>query len=234
MAHQSENLPTAPPAFIVFDLDGTVVDSADGIVWSFEATLRDFDRPIDRSVLATLIGPPLHDSFSRLGFGPDLLGDALNRYRAHYGEEGVYRCRLYDGVPALLDTIGVRGIPALIATAKRVDFASRMLESLGVAEYFAVVAGAALDGRRSPKADIVSEALTKFAPASPRGWMVGDRHFDMEAARSNRLLGGGATWGYGTVAELRESGATWLIDEPSALGRLVDDLFTRSPPRDRP
>ncbi len=221
------------PAFIVFDLDGTIVDSAEGIVSSFEATLGDFGRSVERSQLVTLIGPPLHDSFLRLGFGPEQLDEVLARYRTHYGRDGVTRCRLYDGVPELLDRVAARDVPMSIATAKRADFAAQILDALGLAQYFAVVVGAAVDGRRSAKASIVAQAITDLSPKSPRGWMVGDRRYDVEAAHANHLLAFGVTWGYGTVGELRDAGADRLFNRPSELNALLDHLAVRSRQRDR-
>lgn len=215
-----------PPSFVLFDLDGTVIDSADGIIWSFEATLRDFGRTADRALLGTLIGPPLDDSFTRLGFAPDQLTEVLARYRNHYGREGVTRCHLYDGVVQLLDTIHSFGVPMAIATAKRVDFAQRIVDELGLGPYFPVVAGASLDGRLTSKDVIVSEAISKLPTGVTAGWMIGDRRFDILAARSFDLISIGVRWGYGTAEELRDAGATWMVDRPSDLGRLVVESFS--------
>ncbi len=223
-----------PPPFIVFDLDGTVIDSAEGIIWSFEATLRDFGRTADRTLLGTLIGPPLDESFTRLGIAPDELDEVLSRYRIHYGRDGVTRYRLYDDVVPLLDTIQSFDVPMAIATAKRVDFAQRIVDERGLGAYFPVVAGASLDGRLTTKDVIVSEALSKLPPGRDGGWMVGDRRFDVVAARSLNLVSIGVRWGYGTAEELRDAGAAWMVERPSDLRRLVSESFAGRTATDGP
>ena len=212
------------PTTLIFDLDGTLVESADGILWSFEATLHDFGRAVDRDLLREFIGPPLDYSFGQLGFGADELPAVLRRYRVHYQNEGVHRCRLYGGVTSLLETLTAHHIALVVATAKRVDFANTILGDLSIANFFTVVAGASLDGRLTSKDVIVGQAMARATAAADGSWMVGDRRFDLEAAHRHGLVGVGATWGYGSVDELNAAGATILVESPRALGELVVDL----------
>ena len=217
----TERLDLLRPSVLLFDLDGTLVDSAEGILWSFEATLRDLGRAVDRSLLRTFIGPPLDYSFGQLGFAGDEMDEALRRYRVHYQREGVHRCRLYDGVATLLGSLAAERVPLVVATAKRVDFANEMLSALSIASFFSVIAGASLDGRLTSKDVIVAEAIARSDAPLDNGWMVGDRRFDLVAAQRHGLVGVGATWGYGSVDELERAGASLLIESPRLLGELV-------------
>ena len=217
------------PSTVLFDLDGTLIDSADGILWSFGATLREFGRPVDETVLRTFIGPPLDYSFSQLGFGPDEMADVLARYRVHYRDEGVRRCHLYDGVTRLLEDIADTPVSMGVATAKRVDFAYQILEDLGIDSFFRVVAGASLDGQLNSKDVIVANALSRMDLDPAGGWLVGDRRFDVAAAKSHGLTSIGVTWGYGAADELRQAGADWLVDHPSDLATLLTGALAHNP-----
>ena len=218
-------LPSPPtltrPSVLLFDLDGTLVDSADGSVWSFEATLRDFDRVVEQSRLRTFIGPPLDYSFAQLGFSAAEMDNVLVRYRDHYQREGVHRCHLYNGVRSLLESLTAQHVPLVVATAKRVDFANDILTAFGIAHHFPVVCGASVDGRLTSKDVIVAEAIARTDAPNTNGWMVGDRRFDVVAAHQHDLSSIGATWGYGSVDELTDAGASVLVDSPQQLGELV-------------
>lgn len=209
------------PSVLLFDLDGTLVDSADGIVWSFEATLRDFDREVDQTRLRTFIGPPLDYSFTQLGFAAAEMDNVLARYRDHYQREGMHRCQLYDGVRSLLESLTAQQVPLVVATAKRVDFANDILATLGIAHHFPVVCGAPVDGHLTSKDVIVAEAIARTDAPHENAWMVGDRRFDVVAAHQHGLTSIGVTWGYGSADELSAAGASVLVDSPRQLGELV-------------
>ena len=209
------------PSVLLFDLDGTLVDSAEGILWSFEETLRDFGRDVDRSRLRAFIGPPLDYSFTQLGFGADEMEGVLARYRVHYEREGVQRCQIYDGIETLLEFLAAQQVPLAVATAKRVDFANQILAALSIAHYFPVVAGASLDGKLTAKDVIVGEAIARIDAPTDNGWMVGDRRFDVAAAHRCGLMSVGATWGYGSADELQRAGASVLVERPHQLVELV-------------
>ena len=209
---------------IVFDLDGTLVDSAPGILASFHLTLGEWSRPADPEVLATLIGPPLHDSFSRLGFAPEEIDTVVARYREHYASVGPAGTTPYAGTHDLLERSHEVATLA-VATAKREDFARRILEEWGLEGYFRTIVGAPVDGRRADKTSLVAAALGREDGRRPVGWMVGDRRFDVEAGRVHGLRTLGVLWGYGSVEELTSAGA-------DALARDVNDavaLLTASP-----
>jgi len=189
-------------------------------LWSFRATLDSLGRSADEEVLRHLIGPPLGESFRLLGIEASRIDDVVARYREFYAERGVYEAHLYDGVAQALEGLSREGVRLAVATAKRVDFARQMLGALGVADYFDAIEGATVDLRVTSKFDIMALAMAGWHRDDPAAtWMVGDRHYDMIAARAHGAGAVGVTWGFGSRVELESAGAQWLIDEP---GQLLD------------
>lgn len=206
------------PSYAIFDLDGTLVDSQEGILHSFHETLRESGMSRNDDELRTLIGPPLDESFAKLGFAGHELDGVLERYRDFYAASGVAMCQLYEGVADMLGRFHSSRIRMAVATAKRVDFARQMLTTLGVAHYFEVIEGASVDGVITSKQEIVAQVLEHFAPADPRDvWMVGDREYDVRASLFHGLIPVGVLWGYGTRAELTASGARVVVAHPREL-----------------
>ena len=206
------------PTHVIFDLDGTLADSSEGILWSFRATLEKIGLDASEDQLRHLIGPPLGDSFRILGVQESDIDQVVAWYREYYAARGVYEARLYDGVDLTLEALTERGVRLGVATAKRVDFAQQMLGAMGVAHLFDEISGASVDLRVTSKFDIMSLVMDQWTWA--RGldvWMVGDRHYDMKAARAHDVSAVGALWGFGRADELRAAGAHWLISRPSEL-----------------
>ena len=201
----------------MFDLDGTIADSQEGILLSLHLTLSHYGRRGDDDDLRSLIGPPLDESFRSMGFGEDELPGVVDHYREIYDREGVDLARPYPGVIDVLTTLRQRGIPLALATAKRVDFAERMLDNFGARGLFDAVAGASLDDSSTSKVEIVTEVRHVYEGVAGGAWMMGDRRHDVEAARVLGLSPVGVLWGYGTRAELESAGARWLVERPQEL-----------------
>lgn len=212
------------PSIAIFDLDGTLVDSQEGILHCFRATLDELGVTRTDEELRELIGPPLNQSFAHLGFAEQELDDVVDRYREFYGAIGVGMCQLYDGVTEMLGRFRASHIRMGVATAKRVDFARQMLESLGVSDFFEVVEGASVDGEITSKRVIVAQVLEHFRPSDPRSvWMVGDREYDVQASIFHGLVPVGVLWGYGSRAELTSSGAQVVVGHPRELLEYEDE-----------
>jgi len=206
------------PTRVLFDLDGTLVDSSPGIFHSFRATLNDLGLTASPEQLRNLIGPPLWHSFALLGVADDALDDAVQRYRAYYEHEGVLAATLYPDMATVLHTLRERGVHLAVATAKRVDFAVTMLTHLGVADLFDRIAGADVGLRQSDKYEIMTDAMAAWPAIDPATcWMVGDRRYDVEGARRHGVQAVGVTWGFGDTAELIDAGATAIVGEPHEL-----------------
>ncbi|HTY27419.1 MAG TPA: HAD-IA family hydrolase [Mycobacterium sp.] len=210
------------PQLVIFDLDGTLTDSADGIVASFRHALGVVGADVPAGDLAArIVGPPMHLTLQGMGLG-DRADDAIAAYRADYTSRGWSMNSLFDGIPQLLADLHAAGVRLAVATSKAEPTALRILEHFGLAEHFDVVAGASVDGSRSSKADVLAHALDQLGPLPDRVVMVGDRAHDVEGAVEHGIDTVVVGWGYGasdftdpevaaaaaahvpTVAELRE------------------------------
>jgi len=190
------------------------MDSSPGILACFRATLNDIGRSASEEQLRSLIGPPLRTSFARLGVPEEDLDAVVERYRGYYATDGVTNATLYPWMADTLAMLKAEGIRLGVATAKRVDFARRMLNDHGVAGHFDTIAGASLDLRITEKYDIMAAVVANWATFDRRRtWMVGDRDYDMNAAAQHGVLPVGVSWGFGSEEELRSSGATAIIAE---------------------
>ena len=203
------------PSLAIFDLDGTLVDSQEGILYSFRATLDELGITGSDDQLKGMIGPPLNESFEKLGFAGEELQNVLDRYRDFYGANGLGMSQLYDGIDEMLRRLRADGVRLAVATAKRVDFAREMLQLLGIADYFEVVQGASESGEITSKNEIVAKVLDHFESPDPHAvWMVGDRQYDVHAALFHDLVPVGVLWGYGSREELLSSGAQIVVSHP--------------------
>jgi phosphoglycolate phosphatase len=206
----------------IFDLDGTLTDSQEGIVASFRHALEAMDLSADDDAIRHQIGPPLVEGFTAFGVSTSQLDFAVSTYRSFFSDTGIYVNRLYEGVEGMLGSIRESGIRLALATSKLTEFAQRILEHFGIAHLFAQVAGSTADGLILTKQSIVADALDRLDHPDPtRVLVVGDRDQDMRAAVAHGLLPIGVTWGYGCESELIQSGALHLVANPAELVRLV-------------
>lgn len=204
-----------PP--VLFDLDGTLVDSGPGITASVAAALAALGRPaLSPARLRAFVGPPLQDSFAALGLDAAGCSAAVGHYRDHYRARGLTQCTVYDGIPALLAQLAAQGRLLAVATSKPEEFARRILEHVGLAGAFAVVSAATLDGQVRHKHQVVARALA--ALPDPRGAvLVGDRAQDVEGARRCGVPCLGAGWGYGEPGELEAARAAAVVGSPAGV-----------------
>lgn len=194
-----------PPRGLLFDLDGTLVESGPGIFASITHTLAAHELPaLSLEAMRSFVGPPLESSFRReLGLDEREALAAAETYRAHYAEHGVLLTTVYPGVEELLRDLRGAGATLTVATTKRTRIARPLLERLGLAELFAAVCGT--DAERTDKRHAVEDALAALADQGvPREQclMVGDRTHDVEGAAVFGLACVGVGWGYGTPEEL--------------------------------
>ncbi|WP_319446368.1 MULTISPECIES: HAD-IA family hydrolase [unclassified Mycobacterium] len=209
---------TVSPDLVIFDLDGTLTDSADGIVSSFRHALGEIGAPVPEGDLSRkLVGPPMHHTLSAMGLG-DRADEAIAAYRADYTTRGWAMNSLFDGIPDLLADLRAAGVRLAVATSKAEPTARRIIEHFGLDQHFEVIAGASVDGVRASKADVVAHALAQLEPIPAVVLMVGDRAHDVEGASAHGIDTVVVEWGYGaddfggpdavksvaTVAELRE------------------------------
>lgn len=202
---------------ILFDLDGTIIDSGQGITNSVSYALEKCGKPVPpRAQLYRFIGPPLMDSFQAFcGFTRAESQAALVHYREYYSQTGIYENEVYEGVPEMLQTLKGMGRTVLLATSKPEEFALRILRHCGLDRFFDRVCGATLDESRTQKADVIAYALEGLPWRGPQAaLMVGDRKYDIEGARAAGLPAVGVTYGYGSRDELVACHARWLAPAP--------------------
>lgn len=209
---------------ILFDLDGTLTDSGEGIINSVKYALRTNGDDIpDESVLLKFIGPPLWESFETFcGFSHEKACGLVELYREYYREKGLFENAVYDGVEKMLSELKAQGKRLAVATSKPEVFSVRILEHFGLAEYFENITGATLDGTRIEKADVIACALECCgADKDSRVLMVGDRKHDILGAHKNNIPCAAVLYGYGTREEFEEYGADYIVKEPSEIAALA-------------
>lgn len=185
------------PQLVIFDLDGTLTDSADGVVASFRHALATIGAKVpDGDLAERVVGPPMHHTLASMGLG-ERADEAISAYRADYTNRGWAMNSVYVGVPELLADLRAAQIRLAVATSKAEPVARRILDHFGLTDHFDVIAGASIDGTRASKADVVAYALSQLGTLPERVLMVGDRAHDVEGAAAHGIATVVVGWGYG-------------------------------------
>ena len=218
---------------ILFDLDGTLVDPKLGIISSVQYALRGLGLPVPPAEeLLGFIGPPLRSSFPTIGVAAADVEQALVLYRENYTGAGgtrppaMYDAEVYSGIADGLDALRRAGCRLIVATSKPHVYARPILREKGLAQYFSAIHGSELDGTRDDKGELIAYILKTERVEPAHALMIGDRKYDIIGAQKNGLRSIGATWGYGTMTELRDAGASALCPKPQGLHRLVLWMLT--------
>ena len=215
---------STPYSCILFDLDGTIVDSAPGITATLAYMFEQLGLPIPTpSELLKYVGPPLLDSFrDYAGFDAEESAAALAIYREKYLNVGAYDATQYPGVGLVLKAVHESPVPMSLATSKPETPATLILEHFNLARYFDVITGASDDEVRSAKKDVVAEALVRLAAMGAdisRPVLVGDREHDVHGAAANDVPTIFVEWGYGSIAE--QAGSVAVVATPEELQTLL-------------
>ncbi len=191
--------------YLFFDLDGTIIDSSEGVCKSFAYALKYYGINVDDlAVLRPVIGPPLKDSFMNLyDFDEDKAIEAVAKYRERYTDVGILECRLYDGVRELLKELAHRGYKLVLATSKPEIFARRIMERYELDGYFHFIAGAQIGGTISNKEDVLGYILQSLNITDVSDClMIGDTKYDLAGAEYFGIDALGVLYGFGTRDEL--------------------------------
>ena len=200
----------ARPQLVLFDLDGTLTDSAEGIVSSFRHALGAIGATVpDGDLASRIVGPSMHHTLRGMGL-EEHADAAIAAYRADYTTRGWAMNSLFDGIPELLADLRTAGVRLAVATSKAEPTAQRIVAHFGLDEHFEVVAGASVDGSRASKADVVAHALAQLEPLPDRVLMVGDRCHDVEGAAEHGIDTVVVGWGYGH-ADFDQAGAVTAL-----------------------
>lgn len=209
---------------ILFDLDGTLVDSGAGVTNSVAYSLKKYGiEAARREELYKFIGPPLHESYQKFyGFSEEEAKNAVEYYREYYRDKGIFEYTVYEGIEDLLKTLSRMGKTLLVATSKPEVFAKEILAHAGLSNYFSHIAGANLDGSRTKKDEVISYALHMANVTDlSKAVMIGDREHDILGAKKAGIDAVGALFGYGTRDELVSAGAKFIAEKASDIAALL-------------
>lgn len=210
--------------FILFDLDGTLTDSKEGIVNCVSYALKHFNIEHSLDELEIFVGPPLKEQFmSFANLSEKDAEEAVRVYRERFAPIGIFENKVYDGVIDMLSRLKDDGKTLAIATSKPYIFAQRIADKYGITPFITLIEGSELDGRNTDKADVIKNAMKALGATSENTVMVGDRMHDCIGAKKNNIEFIGVSYGYAGENELEESGASVIADTPQ---RLYDILST--------
>lgn len=204
---------------LLLDLDGTLTDPAPGILAGVRVALTAMGReiPADNELLS-MIGPPIRVSFRRLLGDEGDVEEGVRLYRAYVAQGGLKEAAVYPGIlEALAELREAYAGRVFICTAKSQPFAEAVAAHFGFSPHLAGVYGAHPDGQFEDKADLIAHMITAVGIDPATAIMVGDRSYDIIAARKNGMAALGVLWGYGSQAELLQAGAQALCAAPHEL-----------------
>lgn len=202
---------------ILFDLDGTLTDSAEGVINCFLPALNHFNLPIPpRAEMTFVVGPPLRDSFLRLGVKEEDVETAVEIYRQRYVPTGMFENAPFPGIAAMLAALKDAGHELYVATSKPEGMATEILEKFRLSGFFDKIYGASMDGSRDTKDKVIAYLLEELGPRD-NYIMIGDTHFDVEGAAVHGIKTIGVDWGYGKNEDMIAAGAVDIVDSPAQL-----------------
>ena len=213
---------------VLLDLDGTLTDSAIGIINCLRYALDDLGVEVpDDATIRSFLGPPLQVTF-RDHFGmDDVTTDyAIAKYRERYHDVGLFENEVYPGIHDMLEDLHAAGVVLALATSKPTVSAARIVERFGLDKRMTFVGGSDLAGLRGSKAAVIEHTREELSAlgvdvAPERTLMVGDREHDVHGAAAHGIRAVGVLWGYGSAEELMNAGAAALATVPGDIPALV-------------
>ncbi|HOQ75704.1 MAG TPA: HAD hydrolase-like protein [Thermoclostridium sp.] len=209
---------------ILFDLDGTLIDSMDGVVHSVNHALTAFGMGVDDlNSLRKFVGPPLKQSFmNHCGFDEEKTEEIIKVYRKYYIEKGIYEHTVYPGIPGLLKRLKSLGKTLAVATSKTEFIAKTIMDNLKLSDYFTVITGSNPDGSGAAKAEVLQNCLYSLNISQHEEVvLVGDTRFDIVGAREVGIDSIAVLYGYGTIDDLQRENPTCIVKTVEDLGRLL-------------
>ena len=206
---------------ILFDLDGTLTDSGEGIINSATLALNHFGIPVpDRQAMRVFVGPPLRDTFLKFGIREEDIEEAIQVFRSRYTTIGKFENFPYPGIPELLRSLKEAGHSLYVATSKPEVMAVEIMEKFELSAYFDLICGALLDQSRDSKAVVIAYLLEQIGGVE-QAVMVGDTAFDVIGAAAHGIPTIGVSWGYGKVEDMEKAGAAAIANSPRELFELL-------------
>ncbi|NCC86479.1 MAG: HAD family hydrolase [Clostridia bacterium] len=211
---------------VIFDFDGTIVDSGEGIRRSIEYALEKNGVPVgEKSKLNYFIGPPLNVSFEDMyGINGEQCEKLIETYRDRYARLGVYEVELYEGIVELLNTLKENGIKIGIASSKPTCFIKQVMEYFKISEFFDTVVGTNFEKHNADKKELINTALKNLGITDKSvSIMVGDRLYDINGAKGAGILSVGVLYGYGSETELKDAGADFLAHDVTEIYKILNN-----------
>lgn len=213
---------------LLFDLDGTLTDSQEGITRSVDYALRTVCgiETADLNTLTPYIGPPLVEGFmENHGLDRVTAERCRDAYRERYADVGLFENAVYPGIPEALAALRDEGYQLAVATSKPEVFAQKILAHFHLEHAFSVISGASMGGHVSTKADVVAQTLARLGnPPASDVLMIGDRRHDVLGAAACGVRTVGVLYGFGSREELTQAGAAALCETPGDLLRVISAL----------
>ncbi len=209
--------------YIFWDLDGTIINSYEGVSNCVRYALGHFGVAVEENQMRRFIGPPLRRSFPEYcGLSPEQTEEAVRLYRERYVPVGVYECELFPGVGETVEAFRNAGLVQLITSSKPEMQCRRVLGKFHLAEQFDGIVGASNDGKIDTKIQVLNEAFRRMEQQNPdfsreQVVLIGDTHFDADGAREAGIDCIGVSYGFGTKEELLEHGAVEVYPDLQAL-----------------
>lgn len=211
--------------YVIFDFDGTITDTGEGILkslqYSFEQ-MGDEIPPLDD--LRKFIGPPIHYSYVTFyGVKEEQVSEYIKKYRERYREKGIYECFVYDGIKELINKLHENGIKVGIASSKPQSLIYDVMNYLQITNLFDAVTGVSVDdSNHSGKDWLVLDAMEKLGVKDKsKVLMIGDRYFDIDGAAGAGVDSCGVLYGYGSEEEFKEHNATYIVANAKEIEKIV-------------
>jgi phosphoglycolate phosphatase len=213
--------------YLLFDLDGTLTASAEGIVNSvIYALKKNGIEETDREKLLAFVGPPLIDSFEKYyGMNREQAKKLAEDYREYFRERGWKENAVYEGIPEVLAQLKADGKHLILATAKPEPFARQIMEYFDLTKYFELICGSTFDGRITQKGEVIASVIEQIgAEHKAQMLMIGDREHDVNGAAENGIPCMGVLYGYGDREELTNAGALILCPDVQSIPEMISKL----------
>lgn len=209
---------------VLFDLDGTISKSAEGIINCVQYALESIGiHEENMDTLKTFIGPPLTEQFQKVyGLDEATSVQLLQKYRERYMPIGLYETSLYEGMDDLLKEGKEKGMTFGIVSSKPQVYLNKVLEHLGVLNYFTEIVGPSLSHKETDtKAEMIASVLKKYPNTS--ACMIGDRKFDIQGAKKNKIFSIAVRYGYGSKEELIKENPDYIAESVHALQNFLTE-----------
>ena len=213
-----------PIELIIFDLDGTLVNTLEDIAASVNFTLQKLGRPpIPVDSVRQYVGDGIEMLMVRALNGRDeFLPDAVGIYKVHHSRNLIVRSRLYPSVTDVLEHF--RAVPMAVISNKTSDFVQPLLDGLRISGYFRLVLGADSGLPLKPAPDAVQKIMAEFKTPQDRTVIVGDGTTDVRAGKAAGVITCSVTYGFRSEEELRKAGPDYVIHELSDLKKLFSPV----------